>query len=956
MRLPQPGEAVGPYTCVRLLASGGMGAVYEARHPDLPRSVALKLLLAPEDPELVTRFRRESEACGRLSHPNLVRVHDSGRVGQACYLVMELVKGESLQAQLDRGGPFEPQVARKRIEEAAEGIAHAHAAGVLHRDLKPSNLLWDQELGRVRVVDFGLTGRLSAADSLTATGEVLGTPGYLAPEQVGVGEGVIGPATDVYGLGATLFALLTGRAPFVGAGMAGLAEVATDSAPDVRSLRGEIDPDLAAIVARCLLKDPELRYPSASDLVDVLAGRVEATPVASSRRSQRLSRLLGGGLILTLALATGVGVVVGSSTGPSLEERLGDYQAWRREALAGFAYGWGSAAPDLEQELEVWSEELSAASSRGPEWEAAAGEVRAHLRLLSVQEGRDLGFPAPDSTPPPGSADHLAQAVVSVQRGRSEGVEASLGEVEGRLAKGAELRVTREALVALVDPRAFLEDMSGGEGAARAMLERCYPLALQRAAPTATQAELVRWVQSAGSAGCASPGVALREAVRASLPQREEELNRLELEELPRYLRQLCAPIRQAGLWPDSGFAKLCRERLKRESGPGSAAGRMGNEAVLQALIRVEHEVFYRVEAQPCWLAGFRFLMNFASSMGVDPQELPILVRSLHRYGLQPGGYGLGLAQAPGPLAFAAHPEPEGRLKEAYAWWVRHEREAQPKVGACSAALTELEQLLQREVDDLHPGLVFELFQLLRAQLARRPADDPADRAQEAARLSKLAWMEFERALKWLRLLPSEGAEDQVALSAELTGHAWLLLPAPEGPRHEVALSNYAKAIDRIRAVAVDSGPKERAALDLGLRKTFGNVGRIFLELRCPKLALELLASGEQDMTRGERSHAEFLYFWGALLTAYRDSGQNSRAVGLIDEVGLVSTSSDHWLAVPLSEVLIEAKRGAEAIPVLQRARARALGSAAAGKLLPGQRDGLLGRLDELLALCEAQR
>jgi eukaryotic-like serine/threonine-protein kinase len=195
VKLPQPGDTVGPYRCLRLLATGGMGAVYEARRADLPRSVALKVLLAPDDLDLVARFHREVEACGRMSHPNVVGVHDSGVDGRYCYLVMELVRGDSLQGHLDREGPSDCVTATSRILEAAAGIAHAHAAGVLHRDLKPSNLLWDRELKRVRVVDFGLTGRLSQADSLTVTGEVLGTPGYLAPEQLGAGE--IGPAADV---------------------------------------------------------------------------------------------------------------------------------------------------------------------------------------------------------------------------------------------------------------------------------------------------------------------------------------------------------------------------------------------------------------------------------------------------------------------------------------------------------------------------------------------------------------------------------------------------------------------------------------------------------------------------------------------------------------------------------------------------------------------------------------
>ena len=947
MRLPQPGEAVGPYTCLRLLASGGMGAVYEARRPDLPRSVALKLLLAPDDPDLVARFHREAEACGRLDHPNLVRVHESGVAGQACYLVMELVQGGSLQAHLERAGPLDSELARQRIGEAAAGIAQAHASGVLHRDLKPSNLLWDEELNRVRVVDFGLTGRLSAADSLTVTGEILGTPGYLAPEQVGAAGGVTGPATDVYGLGATLFALLSGRPPFVGNGMAGLAEVATDSAPDLRSLQSEIDPDLAAIVARCLQKDPALRYESVQELIDVLERRAEVGRVISARR-----RRLRGGLLLgvggSLALA---GVAWAERS--ALQARVHDYRTWRREALEGFAYGWGPAGPELEGELRAWARGLSAGSSGDPEWGQSMREVRAHLRLLAARKGEDPGFPGPESIPSPGAADHLAEAVLEVQRGQVAEAEAALARVGGRLASGPVSQLTREALAAYLEPRAFLGRLRPGGDAVRGVNEHGFPVALGQVAPEATQAELVRWSHSAARAGCAKPGVALQEALRESLPLREAELAALEGRELAPYLRQLCSPIRAAGLWPDPGFVDLCRERLSVEVDRHGEERGQAERAL--AVVRFEHEVFYRVQPEPCWLGSFRTLLALASSGSRNPKEYPILIRSLHRYGLQSGGFQLGSREGPGPQCFAAHPEPQGRLESAYQWYLDHSsQEKFGQVGACSAAQADLERLLATGVDDLHPGLVCKLFEVLIVHWQLRPKEDPAPRAEEAARLTRLAGPEFERALKWLLHHPSEFVQDQVAISADLAALPWLLQGDPASNQHQPALASYERSLNRLREIIARASPAQQAPLGEALAKTLGGLGRTFRDRGVPK-ALELLVSGEEKMKGWDRGRAEFLYFWGALLDAYRRAGQNSRAVALIDELGLTRTTGIHLLAVPIGESLLEAKRGPLAIPPLQRARERVLGREEAGKVLPRERVEIVRVLDRLLAACEAQ-
>lgn len=956
MKLPQPGEAVGPYVCVRLLASGGMGAVYEARRSDLPRSVALKILLAPDDPDLVARFHREAEACGRLDHPNLIRVHDSGVAGRACFLAMELVAGQSLQGHLDRGGPLPEETAMARIAAAAAGIAHAHSLGVLHRDLKPSNILWDEELGRVRVVDFGLTGRLSTADSLTATGEVLGTPGYLAPEQVGTQGGVTDARTDVYGLGATLFALVCGRPPFLGGGMAGLAEVATDSAPDLRSLRAEISPDLAAIVARCLQKDPTLRYPSAQALFDVLEGRGDVSPVTSARRRRnRLGLLLGGGVALALTTALGVGL--SSPSGPSLETKVRDYRAWRGAALEGFAYGWGASTPELEARLAAWSQELKddSGSNRVPTWAPAVREVRAQLRLLAARQGQDPGFPNEGSLPPTGPADYLAEAVLQLEAGKAREAKAALSQVSGPLAKGAGFRLTQEALRAHLEPEAFLAELRAQTGPARVMAERSFPVALRLVAPKASQADLVRWSRGAALAG-AKPGAALREVLRETLPLRKQELESLELRELAPYLRDLCTPIRDAGLWPEQGFVDLCRAHLKKVSSTASEG------ASSLAVVRFEHEIFYRVDPTPCWDPPFPLLLHLAGS--ADPTARPIQARSLLRYGSYPGGYGLegiespaSRAESPALRAFSTHSEKQSRLEGAYRWWEKHHgARGTPEIEACSAAQADLERLFASGPNDLHPGLVFKLFEALNAHWGSRPWQDPAPFLEEATRVSQLAWREFEWSLTWATHHPSEGVEDGGAEAADLMARPWLLNSHTEGDRHPTAFAHYARTLLKVREVLASQPEQERRTLSTVLAKVYGRIGRTLREQVSTERAVELLEGGRELMAGRNQTDAEFLLFWGALLIAYRKTGEIAKGEEVIEQLRLAERTRSHLLALPVAKILLLAGRGPDAIPCLNRAQAQLLGQTVRTKAPAHEQAVILASLENGLRKCKEQR
>ena len=213
-----PSVRIGAYEVVHELARGGMGVVYLARDLALGRQVALKLL-GRATPESRARFAREVEALGRLQHPAIVSVHAAGEDEGRPYLVLDYVRGQSLDQRLERAGPLTINEALDLMEPLTSAVEAAHAAGILHRDLKPANVLLD-EAGRPRLTDFGLARLRAEASQLSQTGQVSGTPGYWAPEQARGDQQQVGPATDVYGLGATLYACVSGAPPIRGGSLA----------------------------------------------------------------------------------------------------------------------------------------------------------------------------------------------------------------------------------------------------------------------------------------------------------------------------------------------------------------------------------------------------------------------------------------------------------------------------------------------------------------------------------------------------------------------------------------------------------------------------------------------------------------------------------------------------------------------------------------------------------------
>jgi tetratricopeptide (TPR) repeat protein len=291
---------IGDYVLSGEIARGGLGVVYRARCESLQREVAIKLLLSGHDASEVAhrRFQREAEALGRLRHPNVVAIHGAGEHQGSPYVVMEFVDGMSLQHRISTGGPLPVAEAVRVAIDVARALSHAHESRVLHRDVKPSNVLLSPS-GEALLTDFGLAKDLSApSSSLTQSGMFMGTPYYWPPEQALGQPERMGPASDIYALGATLFAALTAEPPFRGENLVeALRTTVEDPAPAPSSKRPGLNPDLDRICLRCLEKDPLQRYPSAADLIEALEGWLRGERAQASRRP---AFALGALLLLAL--------------------------------------------------------------------------------------------------------------------------------------------------------------------------------------------------------------------------------------------------------------------------------------------------------------------------------------------------------------------------------------------------------------------------------------------------------------------------------------------------------------------------------------------------------------------------------------------------------------------------------------------------------------------------------
>lgn len=311
----------GDYELIEEIGRGAMGVVFRARQVSLDREVAVKFLLAGPlaGPEALERFHLEATAAAALRHPGIVAVHEMGMHQGQPYLVMDYVPGRSLAEILADPGFRHSDVRRSAgwVQAIARAVHHAHEHGVLHRDLKPSNVLMD-ELGQPQVTDFGLAKRLGADSRLTLSGQVVGSPGYLPPEQAG-GQAPVGRASDGYSLGAMLYHLLTGRPPFVGETPAEVIHHVLEHEPvRPRLINPRVPRDLETICLKCLEKEPARRYATARDLAEDLERFLEGRPIRArapgwggrawrwARRKPGLAGLLTAWVVLLLAGVAGV--------------------------------------------------------------------------------------------------------------------------------------------------------------------------------------------------------------------------------------------------------------------------------------------------------------------------------------------------------------------------------------------------------------------------------------------------------------------------------------------------------------------------------------------------------------------------------------------------------------------------------------------------------------------------
>jgi tetratricopeptide (TPR) repeat protein len=383
----EPAQRVGPYLLGRRLGEGGMGVVWLGAHEATGVQVAVKTLPATSDAEFRDRFVREGEAQARVDeHPNVVRVHSAGNQDGVLYLVLDYAPGGDLADRLASRGALPPREAAEIARDLARGLAHVHSAGVLHRDLKPQNVLFGED-GRPRLVDFGLA-RLEGRTALTESGVMLGTPAYMAPEQATGERDAIGPLTDVYGLGALLYTVLTGHPPFAGATLIGILDQVLTRAPDPPG----VDPALDSICLRCLEKDPADRFASASELAEALEAWLAGGAVASRpRRKIGLAGLGLFGLLAAAGLLGGAAYLATRDVAPApIPTPRVDYVAKGVEAAR--VKRWRAALRHFESALRVEPSSLKVRGWRGIALRGLQREEEA-LEDLGAAYGAGL-FPA----------------------------------------------------------------------------------------------------------------------------------------------------------------------------------------------------------------------------------------------------------------------------------------------------------------------------------------------------------------------------------------------------------------------------------------------------------------------------------------------------------------------------------------------------------------------------------
>jgi WD40 repeat protein/tRNA A-37 threonylcarbamoyl transferase component Bud32 len=477
--LPAPRQ-VGDYDILAEVGRGGMGVVYKARHRSLQRLAALKMVLAGEfaSSTQALRFRLEAELAARVRHPNIVQVYEIGSYEGRPFLALEWAEGGSLADRLD-GKPWPPAEAAALIETLARAIHVAHGEGIVHRDLKPANILLQRsdsreqrsgaapalcslpsDLYSPKITDFGLAQPTEGGMTLTQSGFLVGTPGYMAPEQASGKRALVGPATDIYALGVMLYQLLTGQLPFRGdSSLAVLRAITSDEPVRPRRLRPRLPRDLEAITLSCLEKEPRRRYPSALALAEDLQRfrerrQVVARPVGAAARLARACRrrpletlLL---TLLTVSLCGGLAGVTwkwreadeqrdlanAHARQADEEKQAAVYQAHRARLAAAGAALQNHNVADAARQLGDIPEPL-----RGWEWQHLSSRLDDSTSVIPV---------------PAGEAGVLLTAPDRLRIGSWTGSSLLLRDLESGEQKTLPLDPERRQLVALAETRCGL--------------------------------------------------------------------------------------------------------------------------------------------------------------------------------------------------------------------------------------------------------------------------------------------------------------------------------------------------------------------------------------------------------------------------------------------------------------------------------------------------------------------
>src|SRR5213082_1780725 len=299
---------LGDYELLDEVGRGGQGVVFRARQKSLNRTVALKVISLGQwaSKAHLKRFRREAEAAARLEHPSIVPIHEVGERDGSCYFSMKFVEGGQLD-EVVRRTPISIRQAAELMAKVTRTVHYAHEHGILHRDIKPGNILLDVK-GEPHLTDFGLARLVESESSVTHTLDVLGTPSYMAPEQAVGNNAAVSSVTDVYGIGAVLYQLLTGHPPFAGGTTYETIKLLEDTEPrQPRLLNPKIDRDLSTICLKCLEKDPKRRYSSALALAEDLERCLKHEPIRARHtgiltRGKKWVRRNPTGALLTVSL------------------------------------------------------------------------------------------------------------------------------------------------------------------------------------------------------------------------------------------------------------------------------------------------------------------------------------------------------------------------------------------------------------------------------------------------------------------------------------------------------------------------------------------------------------------------------------------------------------------------------------------------------------------------------